>query len=218
MICARPAADPLLDDRRRIDGVVEDDGHPLLDVFARNPLEFASAFSVKGNGHVWIVELADRDSRIAQDVSGQHDPLFDEVGNAVLTSGVLFHGPFEENLTAFRQLRFCLLDDLRFPVFRNAGGQIELHLVVLIQHFEFEKGGFLNQILRPLGIPNPRQLNDDLLQALPLDKGFRDAELVDTVTNRFQGLVDGRVFDALAFRLSELPGDRVRQSRRSRLR
>src|SRR5262249_38596695 len=201
--------DTLLNDGRRIDGIVQHDRHALLDVVAGDPLEFPSTLGIEGDRDVRIIELANRHTRIAQYVAGQHDPPLDQVGDAIFTSRIFFHGSIEEALTAIGKLAFSLLQDVRLSVFGYAGGKIHLHLVVLIQHLELEQGRFFDEILGPLRILDTGELYNDLLQSLPLHKRFRDAKLVDAVPDRFQRLIDGGILDALAFGVPQFPDDRI---------
>ena len=97
-----PPADSLLDHGGGINGVVQDDGHALLHVLSRDPVELVGPLGIERHGDVRIVELSDRDSSVAQDVASQHHTLFHQVGNAVLATGVFLHFFFEQDLVAFR--------------------------------------------------------------------------------------------------------------------
>ncbi len=85
---------------------------------------------------------------------------------------------------------------------------------VFIQHFEFEQRRFFDQILGTLGILDAWKLDDDLLQSLPLYDRFRDSELIDSVSDRFQCLIDRRILDAFGLRLPQHPDDGRRRLHR----
>ena len=61
----------------------------------------------------------------------------------------------------------------------------------VIHQFEFEQRRLADDLLRPFGILNARELDQNILLSLPLDDRFADPELVDTVANGFQRLVHG---------------------------
>ena len=88
-------------------------------------------------------------------VAGEHDSFLDEVGDSVLASRIPFHAPFEQDLTAFRHLAFRLLHDLGLAVFGNAGGQIELHLVLFVGILNSRSAVSLIRSLARLGSRTP---------------------------------------------------------------
>ena len=47
-------------------------------------------------------------------------------------------------------------------------------------------------------------MHDDLLQPLPLDQRLCHTELIDSVPDRFQGLIDGGILDPLDLSLPQL--------------
>ena len=120
-------------------------------------------------------------------------------------------------MIADRQLRLGLFQDLRLFFFGNTSRQIELQLVVLVEHFKLEQGRLFDQILGALGLFDAGQLHDDLLQPLPLHHRFGHAELVDAVPDRFQGLVDRGILNPLDLYFTQLPHQRIRRFRRLRL-
>ena len=207
-----PSGNPFLDDRRGIDGVIQHHGHALFDMFRGDALELLPTLGIEGDRHVRIVELADGHPRVAQDIAGQHHAFLDHVGGAKFNPRVLVNHPLEQDLIAFRQFALKLLQHLSLFVLRHMPRQVQPD--VFIQHFEFEQRGFLDQILGALGILDARELDDDLLQALPLYDRFRDPELIDSVSDRFQCLIDRRILDALGLRLAQHPYNRRRRFRR----
>ena len=80
-----------------------------------------------------------------------------------------------------------------------------------LDQLPLQDGGDLDQVLDPLGIVDAGQLDDDLVGALPLDERLGDAELVDPVADRLQGLVDGLVAQELGGERLQGEGDPVGQ-------
>ncbi len=66
------AGDPLADHRRRVDGVVEDDGHALADTGGGDLVEALGADRVELDGHIRLVEAAvDAHLGIGEQIAGQ---------------------------------------------------------------------------------------------------------------------------------------------------
>ena len=82
-------------------------------------------------------------------------------------------------------------------------GQPESRLIVLVKHFEFQQGGILDQAFRPLGVLDPGKLDHQFRPPLTLQQRFRNAELIDPISNRLQGLIDGRVLDPIHFAVED---------------
>src|SRR5207244_1586052 len=60
-----------------------------------------------------------------------------------------------------------------------------------------------NQFLGAFRVLNTRQLDQDVLRALALDVGFGDAELIDTVADGLERLLQRRLTDTALFRLGQ---------------
>jgi len=155
--------------------------------------------------------LADRHPRIAQDVTGQHDPLFHDVGNTIFATCVFFDSSLEKNLIALGELGFSLLENFSFPVLWHPGRKIEFKLVILIKHLELQQRRFLDERLRPLRILDSGKLHHNLFEPLPLNQRLGHSELVDSIANRLQGLVDRGILDPFNLAVSELPHHGVRR-------
>ena len=63
----------------------------------------------------------------------------------------------------------------------------------LVEELEFEQRGLADERLGAPRVLHARQLDQDLIRALPRDRGLAHAELIDTVANRLEPLTDGVV-------------------------
>ena len=61
----------------------------------------------------------------------------------------------------------------------------------IIHEFEFQLSGAPDQIFGPVRIFNTRQLDQNTSISLSADIGLSDPELVDTIADGFQRLIDG---------------------------
>src|SRR5439155_26607851 len=91
------------------------------------------------------------------------------------------------------------LEDLLFFARRHAARQVFRKRTVLVQHFELEKSGVLDERLGPARILDARKLYDNLPETLLLNQRFGYPELVDTVADCFERLAHRLFFDALRF-------------------
>src|SRR5258706_104127 len=63
----------------------------------------------------------------------------------------------------------------------------------LVEELEFEQRGLADERLGAPRVLHARQLDQDLIRALPRDRGLAHAELIDAVANRLEPLTDGVV-------------------------
>src|SRR5262249_24762482 len=72
----------------------------------------------------------------------------------------------------------------------------------IIDKLEFQQSGLTDDLLRTLGILNPRKLDNNIFLAFPLNNRLAHAELVDSVANRLQRLIDGIITQRANFFLT----------------
>src|SRR5581483_10271087 len=160
------AADALLNDRRGVDFVVQDNREPAFDVFGGDTLEEPRARVVKHELDVWTFETRARAHVRVGDIGARHERLrLEQVRRSILSV---------ENLSAGRR-----------PAFQRV-----FDAVAIIDQLEFEQSRLLDELLRLFGILNAGQLDENFLLPLALDDRLADAELIDAVANRLERLLD----------------------------
>ena len=133
-----PSADSLLDYRRRVDCIVQNDGHALFHVFGGDPLKQLGPRVVEVNGDIRVLKFADRDARVRQHIARQHRPFLYEVGRLCHAPAFFVDGSFEENFVLRRDFRAEAFEDFLFFPRGHAGRQVFRKRTVLVQHFELE--------------------------------------------------------------------------------
>ncbi len=166
--------DAVLDDRGRLDLLVEDDGDLLADVGAGDLLEAGAAVGVEGEGDGRAVPLVGHPADGPQVLARDRGDLVDEIEAGLAALGIAL-----EDLGVVGDHPVIGLEQGRL-----VGGRAGL------DELPFQDGGDLDQLLDAVGVVDAGQLDDDLVVALPLDEGLGDAQAVDAVVDRFLGLVD----------------------------
>ena len=178
--------DLAVDDGRRLDAVVEDDGEALADVPPRGVPELHGAGRVQEELDGGLVELVATDAGVLQ-VAPRDD-----------------RGPLEDVVD--RRPRPCLgilaeaLDDDEVgrdrPAVRGRGGlggRIRPSLVV--HELQLEEAGRPDDLLHAGRVVDSRELDQDPVRPLPADEGLGHAEGVDAVPDGLDGLAHRLVLD-----------------------
>src|SRR5262249_18025873 len=113
--------------------------------------------------------------------AGQQRALLDDVGNL----------PFRLRLP----VDFASIEDFRG--LRQMAGQRLVDRCLLVEQLELEERGLANERLGARRVLHARQLDQDLIRALPGDGGLAPPELIDAVADRLEALTD-RVVAQLA--------------------
>ena len=168
VICACPERNPLADHGRRVDVAVEDDGERLADVLLGRFAEQARPHAVERDGARTAPSRSGRRRTVASDddVSGEQDLLLDaRRGSGAVLS---WSGPRDARREPRRRRR---------PVLQRRRAAS----ASIVDQLELEHGGLADEGLRPRRILDARQLHQDAILALLLDRRLRHAELVDAV-------------------------------------
>ena len=193
---AAAAEDRLADDRRADHLVVEHDRERLADILARRVAETARAGRVELEADDRLVVL-EGGLRVDQHVAADHDALAHDIcGRPAAAAFVLRR----QDLVARRQ----------------AAAPRLLHADAGIDQLEGQLGGAPEQRLDVLRIVHARELHQDAILALALDRRLLGAGLVDAAADDFDrlrhGLLAARVESRPAGSASCRP--RPRRSRR----
>ena len=163
------AGNPLLDDRRRVDGVIEHDRKAPPDVLRGHRVEDVRAAIVELDGDVRTLEpRAGTHARIGNDVAGHQHRCFDQVRLAA--AGL--RGAVEDFVAGRR----TVLDRV-------------LHVLGVVNQLEFEHRGFADQFLGALGVLDAGELHQDFVVTFFGDGGFAHAELIDSIADGLERLV-----------------------------
>src|SRR5664279_5532498 len=206
--------DLAVDVRRGLDALVEHDREALVDVLARDLPELQGSLGIQKEHDGGLVELVAVDARVlhvaARDGGGALEHVPDRRARAGV--GVLVEA----------------LDDLEVlghrTAVRGAGG---LHrrerTAAVIHELELEEARRPDDLLDAARVVHARNLDHDAVGALPLDDGLGDAEGVDAIADRLDGLARRLVLDRdpLGVLVGDLPlapalvdGPRVRRKNR----
>ncbi len=144
-------------------------------------IEALSPDSVEINGHIGIVKTrVDAYLGVRQQITGHYRLVHDHQRDLTDIATARVHPAFVKQFSALRQIALYRLFQIGF----------------FVDHHEFEASGLAEQGDSSLGILDPRQLNQNPATALQLQGWLADSELVDPVTQGFQGLAYRIVLDA----------------------
>eukprot|EP01022_Parablepharisma_sp_SALTPOND_P017185 TRINITY_DN2694_c0_g2_i1.p1 TRINITY_DN2694_c0_g2~~TRINITY_DN2694_c0_g2_i1.p1 ORF type:complete len:1604 (-),score=291.28 TRINITY_DN2694_c0_g2_i1:31015-35826(-) len=184
------AGDTLLDDRRGVDLAVQHDGHAFLCVFASETLEQTGAAAIKGEHDVRLVVRVERCIGVGDVLTSEHSIAFKHYGRLGIGAvgfAILHHG----QLIAGRQDALLRLFNVR----------------VLVHHLEFEVGCAAENLDGAFLLRKSGQLDlNAVVLALLTDVGLGYAELVNTVANGLNGLIQREVREVFPIRRSHGQG------------
>ncbi len=182
---AAAAEDRFADNRRADHLVVEHDREGFPHVLARHVAEALAAGGVEFEADHRLVVL-ERCLRVGQHVAADHDPFPDEIGVGTAAIAASLLG--SEDFVARRQpAAACLIE---------GDGAID--------ELEGELGGPPEQRLDVLGIVDPRQLDEDAILTLALDRRLFSPGLVDAPADDLDRLFDRLPAARLSGDLGEL--------------
>src|SRR6185369_731122 len=170
------AEDRLTHDRRRADFAVAHHRERLADVLARRLAELPAAHAVEHEVHHPLAVLAGTRLRVGQAVTGDQHATLDEIQLAVLIAW--------QEVIARRHAA-------RGP--RFGGGVVE------VEQVERQLGRLAEQRLDALRLLQTRQLDQDAILTLGLDRRLLGAGLVDAAANDLD-----RLAERLAVELDDL--------------
>jgi len=186
-ICTRPP--PISEDDRRRDHFAlalfeQQDGQALANVLAGDVLEDARTVGVKREVHRRFVRLAvEAGLGVVQLIAGQNDLALDDQRTAAALQ--------------------ILLGTKRH---RTVAGHGRHCLGAVVHQAHFERRRAANDVLGLGGVLHARQLHDHAVDALLLDHGLADAELVDPIVQGGDVLLDGGFLHAAGDIGLENPG------------
>ena len=142
--------------RRRVDRIVQNDGHALFHVFGGDTLKQLGSRVVEVNRDIRVLKFADRDARVRQHIACEYRTFLHQVRRFCHAPAFFVDGAFEENFVIRRYFRAEALEDLLFFPSGHAARQVFRKRTVLVQHFELEKSGVLDKRLGPARILDAR--------------------------------------------------------------
>src|ERR1035437_7463220 len=206
--------DLAVDVRRGLDALVEHDREALVDVLARDLPELQGSLGIQKEHDGGLVELVAVDARVLHVAARDGGGALEHVPDRRARAGV---GVFVE-----------ALDDLEVLGHRAAvGGSGSLHrrerTAAVIHELELEEARRPYDLLDAARIAHAGDRAHDAVGALPLDDGLGDAESVDAIADRLDGLARRLVLyrDPLGVLEGDLPfapalvdGPRIRRKNR----
>jgi len=176
------AGDALADHGRRIDGVIQNDGHAAADIGAGDAVEAFGPQGIEVQGDVGFVEArVDANLGVGNQIAGQHRLIVDHDGGLGHRAAAAIELPLVKQLGSRRQ-----------------HAPRGFHGVNLLRHqLELQTGGFSKQGHGPFRILDAGQLHQNTVLALTLQDRFAQTELVDAVAQGFHRLAHGITLDGL---------------------
>ena len=179
-----------LNDRGGIDGLVQNDRKPLLDVVPGDLVKELRARAVEGQGDIGFVELSEGHAGIADHVAAHQGPGLEKVGDPA--SPLVGRIPVQKFLSG-RKGRLAVQKSCRI-------GRI-------VRQLELQPGRLSDQGHGPFRVGHPRKLNQDPVLSLLFDDRFGHAKLVDPVPDDLHGLGHGVLFYPQDFALGKEKGE-----------